>query len=306
MEPPNLSNFGAVTSSTINYTTGCLNLPNEHGIILYYNISATVESSSYTTFYTANVTTEKCITNPSCFANTNLSCPSTESQNLSPELYLTSQNCSYNRTRLTGTSSVVYHILDQLKYWTIYNISAAACTRKGCGPFGGQYSIRTDEHSPTCFPNATEIQNTSSTSLLAKWLEIPVSCAHGVVLYYNVFISPEEDLTGDECFDNATCWANQTSGSTKFSLTTRDLWFEFNELKKYKRYCVFLQAVNSKGRGPASYGICNYTAEDGKLYFGMIERWRFYLLEDLRTRWRQMYMRIWKIKKLKNLYFNLI
>lgn len=283
MEPPSISRFGAVTSSTINYTTGCLNLPNEHGIILYYNISATVASSLHTRFYVARVTTENCITKSSCFPDTNLSCPSAEIQSFSPEFYLTSQNCSSNRTKMTRTSSVVYHILDQLKYWTIYNISASACTRKGCGPFGNPYSIRTDEYPPTCFPNATEVQNTSSTSLHAKWLEIPVSCAHGVVLSYNVFISPAEELTGDECFDNATCWANQASGSTKFSITTRDLWFEFSGLKKYARYCVFLQAVNSKGRGPASYSICNYTAEDGKLLFFMVERSRFYVLEDLRT-----------------------
>ena len=270
-EAPTISKFGAITSSTINYTTGCLKLRNEHGIIIFYNISATAISSSHTTFYVANVTVENCIVNSSCSSSTARACPFPEISSFSPDIYLTSLNCSRNRTIMSRASSVVYHVLDRLKYWTTYYIRAAACTRKGCGPFSEPYNITTDQHPPTCPPNAATLQNTSSTSLRANWSEIPVSCAHGIILYHNIFLSPADELSGDECFNHTSCWANQTSGSTKFYLMANDSWSEISGLKKYKKYCTFVQAVNIKGRSPVSNGTCAYTAEDGKLILALLK-----------------------------------
>ena len=267
-EPPNISKVGSVTASTINYTTGCLHLSNEHGEILYYNISATrVSSSQPPAFYLANITPEKCIAGSSCFPGSNDSCPLSGGSKHSPESYIVSHNCSINRTKMSRTSSLVYHVLDQLNYWTIYDIRAAACTRKGCGPFSSPLSTRTDEHPPTCYPNATAVQNTSSTSLRISWSQIPISCAHGIVLHYNIFVSPANELTHDECFNDTLCWPQYSPGATKFYVKTEDLSSEFTGLKKYWRYCIFLQAVNIKGRGPSSYSVCNYTAEDGEFCF---------------------------------------
>ena len=263
-----IANVNSITSSTINYTTGCLNIKKEHGTITYYNISATIVSTLETVFFVANITDGNCMPNViGCYFHPSARCPAKNASNTSPEFYLTSQNCSVSRTTLRKTSHVIYHVLDDLRYWTFYNISASACTRKGCGPFNSPYTIRTDEHAPTCSHNATAFHNTSSTSLFANWTEIPVNCAHGIVLYYNVFMSPAENYTGTECFNDSSCWANDTSGSIKFSTQVIQLNSEFTGLKKYKKYCLFLQAVNIKGRGPVSKGFCNYTAEDCKLKF---------------------------------------
>lgn len=264
-EAPSISNITGYTAWSLNHTTGCLNSTNERGRIVYYNVSVMNLNASIEAFYIANITNSSCIAHPSCSYSAAEDCPSQVSGNGLKAFHLTSRNCSENKTTILRTSNTVHHTMEGLPFWTYYNISTAACTQKGCGPFSKPYTVRSDEHPPTCAPNVTAVFSNSSTSLIAAWESIPVSCAHGVVLKYNVFVTLAGKITGDECFNSSSCWPNKTVGTTKFYTMTEISTSELTDLKKYTEYCVYVQAVNSKGRGPASMGYCNYTAEEGEL-----------------------------------------
>lgn len=175
-------------------------------------------------------------------------------------------NCLGNFTELKNSAFIIPVGLDGLKYWTNYSISSSLCNSQGCGPFASSITARTDEHSPTCAPNITMLYNTSSTSVFASWERTPVHCTHGVLLSFNVFLALETELTGNECFNDSSCWEQRSPFLNQTRFYTTNVTNEnitFSGLKKYRRYCAFVQAVNIKGAGPPSLRNCTFTAEDG-------------------------------------------
>ena len=179
--------------------------------------------------------------------------------------YSSAHNCSSVQQHQHSTSYVISYTLRNLEFWTEYCIRIKACNLAGCGAFNAPTTVRTGEHKPTCAPNVTCFQNMSSTSLGLTWLKLPLNCAHGVVFSYNVYFSLKSELTGKECFNSSSCWElyNATLSQTKFYSSTSNLTMAFRDLRKYKEYCVFVQAVNKKGGGPV-LRECSFTAEDCK------------------------------------------
>lgn len=222
-------------------------------------------------YYTANITENVC-------KSQNHSCPKEVLCRFKPRASCTAiraqlqseHACVGNYSEMPRSAFIVSHPLDKLNYWTNYRIQSALCNSKGCGPFAGSVMARTLEHAPTCAPNITSMHNTSSTSISTSWSRTPVKCTHGVLLHFNVFFSLSSILTGSECFNNSTCWDLYvpSNNQQKFYLTNvTSLDVSFAKLEKYRRYCVFVQAVNIKGPGPPSNPTCVYTAEDGKTHY---------------------------------------
>eukprot|EP00795_Rhopilema_esculentum_P012024 gene12024-2609_t len=264
---PVVSDLINVTSDVILYKVGCSAIKGENGVILYYNVTATDIVTNITSHYTAHIEEKQCLpSNGTCLDRAS-DCNFRERNEhiFNRSYYENNHSCQAAKTNLRNTAFIVMHPLDNLKFWTNYSVRSALCNSVGCGPYSNPIFIRTDEHAPTCAPNITAIQNTSSTSMFISWLENPVHCTHGVLTHYNVFFALESELSGMECFNTSSCWDtfNPTMKKTKFYVTNiTSLNVSFTQLKKYKSYCVFLQAVNIKGRGPASVRFCNHTAED--------------------------------------------
>ena len=267
---PTFSNISGIDSSYVNLSTGYVKLEHEHGEILYYNISVKLAATGEETFYIAYITGNLCLDEIICKASPD--CDPNQRGNYMKQTPkdLISYNCSAQPLQLPRTSFVVTYRVNNLLYWTEYNISSSACNKKGCGLFNEYLFVKTDEHAPTCAPNLRAFENTSSLSMNASWYGVPLNCAHGVLWSYNVFISLKAELSGSECFHRSSCWEshNSTSSQTKYLITINatDLSYEFVNLDQYREYCIFLQAVNSKGRGPASVSHCAFTAEDGRLF----------------------------------------
>ena len=255
----------------ITITTGDSEFSQENGVILYYNVSAVVVATGFTKYYTANIIENPCMDQHfNCSGNSACHYVARSSLVSSRERLETMHSCVGNYSVMPKSALEISFPVDNLLYWTNYSIQSALCNSKGCGPFGSSILVRTDEHTPTCSPNVTLIQNASSTSMSIEWIRTPVACTHGVLLHFNVFFSLLSELTGSECFNESSCWPLYVpvEAQTKFYTTNNtEQNAIFPELKKYRRYCVFLQSVTIKGRGPASQRYCAHTAEDSKLPF---------------------------------------
>ena len=241
-------------------------------MILYYNVSATDIVTNITSQYTAHIEEQQCLpSNGTCLHRaSDCDFRKRNARIFNRSYYEKNHSCQAAGTNLRRTAFIVMHPLNNLKFWTNYSVRAALCNSVGCGPYSNPIFVRTDEHVPTCAPNITAIQNTSSTSMFISWLENPMNCTHGVLTHYNVYFALESELSGKECFNASSCWDtfDPAMKQKKFYVTNiTSLNVSFTQLKKYKSYCVYLQAVNIKGRGPESVRFCNHTAEDGMSIF---------------------------------------
>ena len=257
------------TSTVITITTGDSEFSKENGIILYYNVSATVVATGFTKYYNASIMENPCMDRLfNCTGNSTCHYVARSSLVSKRERLETMHSCVGNNSIMPKSALEISFPVNNLLYWTNYSIKSALCNSKGCGAFGNSILVRTDEHTPTCSPNVTLIQNASSTSMSIEWIRTPIACTHGVLIHFNVFFSLNSELTGSECFNESSCWPLYTpvEGQTKFYTTNKtEKNVTFPGLKKYRQYCVFLQSVTIKGRGPASQPYCAYTAEDSKL-----------------------------------------
>lgn len=266
-----------LTSSKITIRTGDSVFANENGLIMYYNVSATEVATGFTKYYTAHIMENTCIGQRSnCSGNS--TCHFVTRASLmaaSREKLETVHACVGNYSEMPKSALIISYTITNLRYWTNYSIQSALCNSKGCGGFRDSVLAKTDEHAPTCAPNATSIYNTSSTSLSIEWIRTPIACTHGVITYFNVYFSPETELRGNECFNDTSCWPlhSPDSNQTKYYLTNvTEQHASFSRLKKYRRYCVLLQTVNIKGMGPVSRSYCTYTGEDGMSIFTLFVR----------------------------------
>ena len=270
---PQLIAVSNITSSEIVVRTGDSVFADENGIILYYNISVTDVEPGFTKYYTADILFSNCTSqNSNCSGSDTCSFVTRASMTASWGDLEKQHACVGNYSEMPKSAFIISYTVSNLRYWTHYSVQSSLCNSKGCGEFTASVAVRTDEHFPTCAPNATSMHNTSSTSMTVEWERTPIACTHGVLLYFNVFFSLESAIKGNECFNDTSCWPEHSPEDiqTRFYVTNvTDQHISFSGLKKYRRYCAFLQAVTKKGAGPASQPFCNITAEDGMSLFAL-------------------------------------
>ena len=105
---------------------------------------------------------------------------------------------------------------------------------------------------PGAAPQAVEGHNTSSTSILVTWGEVPADKKHGKILEYTViYKKTKEDTETKE---------RVISPSTQFN--SRQI--KLTKLTEYTSYSIQVLAATVKGDGPRSEPITVWTDQDSK------------------------------------------
>ena len=94
-------------------------------------------------------------------------------------------------------------------------------------------------------PVSVRGRNTSSTSILVTWGEVPADKQHGDIIHYTVIYEKKEGGT-----------------EKRKTVTTRTA--ELKDLEKYTEYSIKVLAATIKGDGPPSDPIIVRTDQDGK------------------------------------------
>jgi len=102
---------------------------------------------------------------------------------------------------------------------------------------------------PTHPPANVTAFNTSSTSILITWSEVPQEHQHYAILGYHVIYYRDNDSQ----INNITILSNAS------------LAFEAKDLRKYTKYFIQVTAYNIYGAGNASKLLEVFTNEDGML-----------------------------------------
>jgi len=137
--------------------------------------------------------------------------------------------------------------LENLKKYTWYVIRVAGYTSKGLGPHPPRpLEIRTSEDVPSKPAISVKAQNTSHTSLLIEWKEIPPDFIHGVLLGYRVLF-----WRFNESRDT---YETRQTGPDVHLLHLRDLWI-------YTKYKIEVLGFTSAGEGSISDEIVVSTDE---------------------------------------------
>ena len=100
---------------------------------------------------------------------------------------------------------------------------------------------------PDSPPGFVQGYNTSSTSILVKWGNVPQAAQNGIILRYTVRY---------KVFPNVTVYSKAVSAPSS-QVTLRGL-------KKYTNYSIWVSASTVKGNGNASKPIIVTTDEDSK------------------------------------------
>lgn len=100
---------------------------------------------------------------------------------------------------------------------------------------------------PGAAPQNVRGHNTSSTSILVTWDEVPANKQHGSIRYYTVIYK-------------------ETQGGAKMSkrVDSPKRKIELTELKRYAKYSIQVSAATVKGDGPASVPITVSTEQGSK------------------------------------------
>ena len=105
---------------------------------------------------------------------------------------------------------------------------------------------------PGAAPSNVTAKNTSSTSILVKWDEVPKDKRHGIIQSYTVIWKRvpgvHEPMVEYE----------------PMVQDTPTLQFELTNLVKYTEYSIQVLAATRIGKGPASTAIVTRTDEDSK------------------------------------------
>ena len=103
---------------------------------------------------------------------------------------------------------------------------------------------------PSAAPMNVRGHNTSSTSILVTWDEVPAADQNGIILSYTIaYQSVTQNHNGNKTVDYPV---NQT---------------ELIGLKEYVNYYITVFASTVKGHGPASKPIIVITDQDSKSFF---------------------------------------
>ncbi|KAL9951101.1 hypothetical protein ACROYT_G043701 [Oculina patagonica] len=98
---------------------------------------------------------------------------------------------------------------------------------------------------PSVAPENIRGHNTSSTSILVAWDEVPTDKQHGNILHYTVVYRELKDVTAVK---------KQVNSTTRKT--------ELTQLKKYTEYSIQVLATTAKGDGPRSVPITVRTDQD--------------------------------------------
>ena len=154
-----------------------------------------------------------------------------------------------------------YHLPD-LTPNTNYSFSVVACNQFGCGQTENVTTVvhgKTLPDIPSCFPNITLVANTSSQSIRVEWSHLTHYCGYGDLVQYHIGVL-DDDLY-QEWIQNKSLIDLNSAPTVE---QTTENFTEFDGLKNYWRYSVFVIYENVVGKGPISDLFSTFTAEDGK------------------------------------------
>lgn len=170
-----------------------------------------------------------------------------------------SMNCSLITSPQPSSAALVNYTIGDLHSFVYYKFRVSACTRVNCSSEHEKtISVRTLPSLPTCFPNFTSFENTSSTSLVLKWENLFDVCVKGILQnFYVVFLETSFYIHATQ---NKTL--DEVDLSPSSILITPSNSFEYKHLKKYWNYSAVIYISNQVGKGPYSSSIWAMTAED--------------------------------------------
>lgn len=222
---------------------GDVPIAQENGIIVYYNVSYTSQDWP-DDFYSAN----------SSLIQHSDGDLSIWNQMLNVQL-----DCSFYRSTPNPPSSKnATVLLKNLFPFTNYEVLASPCTIIGCGPQYYTASFQTDATFPSCSPNITMF-NESSTSMTVQWIHLDYKCLHGVLNQYTVFLFESSERYELNRTDIRYFQGIQTSNASSV-----DEEATVTLLRKYWNYTAVLFTENNVGYSPPSIAIWAVTAEDSK------------------------------------------
>ncbi|XP_068728189.1 receptor-type tyrosine-protein phosphatase epsilon-like [Montipora capricornis] len=126
-----------------------------------------------------------------------------------------------------------------------YNISVLASTVKGDGPYSSGIEVTTNQSAPGAPPSNVRGHNTSSTTILLQWGEVPIEKRHGEIIKYTVIY-----------------WKTKDANKNQEEKHVQGLQATLQELEKYTDYNVEVLASTIKGPGPHSPSINVSTDQD--------------------------------------------
>ena len=240
---PQTVNIDGTDDTSANFTIGEVAVTEENGIIMNYTITYTSldwPDTNHTTV-TANI-------------------PHTEANLDIWNSYAVFPPSACLEPPASSTSLLHYQLTDLIPN-TNYSFSVVACNQYGCGQTSNATTVvyaKTLPGIPVCFPNITLVANISSESIRVKWLHLTHYCGYGDLVSYHV------GILDDEVYPQ---WIQNKSlidfdSAPRVGTTTED-FIEFDGLKNYWRYSVFLIYENVVGKGPISDLFSAFTAEDG-------------------------------------------
>ncbi|XP_068726162.1 phosphatidylinositol phosphatase PTPRQ-like [Montipora capricornis] len=152
-------------------------------------------------------------------------------------------NATVNTT--TVEAPVMHANLTDLIINVKYNISVLASTVKGDGPYSNGTEVTTNQSAPGAPPSNVRGHNTSSTTILVQWDEVPIERQHGEIISYTVIY-----------------WRTKDAGERQEENYVQELEATLQGLEKYTDYNVEVLASTIRGRGPHSHLITVRTDQD--------------------------------------------
>ncbi|PFX14115.1 Down syndrome cell adhesion molecule-like [Stylophora pistillata] len=139
------------------------------------------------------------------------------------------------------TSASLYGLLP----WTTYFVRVFARNMVGSSIGSSLVNVTTNEEEPTAAPTNVRGHNTSSTSILVEWGDVPAANRNGIILTCTItYHSLIENDNGSKTVDYVDHQVNLTS------------------LKEFVNYSITVFASTAKGHGPLSNLIVITTDQD--------------------------------------------
>ncbi|KAG8137923.1 hypothetical protein E2320_003863, partial [Naja naja] len=143
---------------------------------------------------------------------------------------------------ITKNATTTHLILNELKPYTLYNISVRAFTRLGHGNQSSDpLSVRTAETAPDFPPQNITYRNMSSSAIELSYF--PPSVPNGIIKTYTIYL-------------------RRINESEVRVINTTHLSLMITGLKKYTKYLVEVSSSTIKGEGPCSAPLDIITDED--------------------------------------------
>lgn len=164
------------------------------------------------------------------------------------------------RITVPGAQSVIN--IDNLHPATAYHIRIAAENKLGSSEFSEVVQVTTLEEVPSGPPLNVRAEAKSSTEILLTWDPPNKNKWNGHLLgYYVGYQAATESIAPTQAFSPDEKGFNLKTVEVRshFGLET-----QLENLNKFTKYNIFVQAYTSQGSGPPSKEIQETTLEDGK------------------------------------------